>query len=143
MADNFQLQVATPERLFVDEQVTQVQLPGKNGYMGILAGHAPLLSALGGGIVTYDGGSGPHAVVVSGGFVEVFDNQVRVLADEAEFPQNIQVDVARRELDEANEALKTADSEQASAAAMDAYQRAQARIEAAEGPHTDPAERHA
>lgn len=132
MADNFQLQVATPERLFVDEQVTEVELPGKNGYMGILAGHAPLLSALGGGVLTYQGGGGPHIIAISGGFVEVFDNHVRVLADEAEFPDDIQVDAARRELDEANEALKKADSEEASAAAMAAYQRAQARIDAAE-----------
>ena len=132
MADNFQLQVATPERLFVDEQVTSVQLPGKNGYMGILAGHAPLLSALGGGVLTSEGGGGPHTVAISGGFVEVFEDHVRVLADHAEFPENINVDEARRQLDEANEALKKADSEQAAKDAMDAYQRAQARIDAAE-----------
>ena len=135
MADNFQLQVATPERLFVNEQVTQVELPGKSGYMGILAGHAPLLSALGGGVLTYEDGGGSHIIAISGGFVEVFDNSVRVLADHAEFPQDIQVDVARRELDEANEALRRADSEEASAAALDAYQRAQARIDVAEGRH--------
>ncbi len=132
MADNFQLQVATPERLFVDEQVSSVQLPGKGGYMGILAGHAPLLSALGGGVLSYEGGGGPHTVAISGGFVEVFDNHVRVLADHAEFPQNINVDAARHELDEANEALRKADSEQAATDAMAAYQRAQARIDAAE-----------
>jgi F-type H+-transporting ATPase subunit epsilon len=135
MADNFQLQVATPERLFINEQVTQLELPGKNGYMGILAGHAPLLSALGGGVLTYEGGGGSHIVAISGGFVEVFENSVRVLADHAEFPQDIQVDAARRELDEANEAMRRADSEEASQAALDAYQRAQARIEAAEGQH--------
>ena len=47
MADTFQLEVATPERLLVDEQVTEAELPGKDGYMGVLPGHAPLLSALG------------------------------------------------------------------------------------------------
>ena len=133
MADTFQLQVATPERQLVDEQVTEVQLPGKNGYMGILAGHAPLLSALGGGVLTYEGGGGgPHAVAISGGFVEVFDNHVRVLADRAEFPQDIQVDAARRELDEANEALRKADNEESSNAALDAVSAAQARIDAVE-----------
>jgi F-type H+-transporting ATPase subunit epsilon len=134
MADNFQLQVATPERLLIDEQVTEAQVPGKNGYMGILAGHAPLLSALGGGVLTYEGGGGPHSVAISGGFVEVFDNHVRVLADRAEFPQDIKVDVARRELEEANEALKKADSEEAVQRAIEAMQGAQARIDAAEGP---------
>ncbi len=133
MADTFQLQVATPERQLIDEQVTEVQLPGKNGYMGILAGHAPLLSALGGGVLTYEGGGdSPHVVAISGGFVEVFDNHVRVLADRAEFPQDIQVDVARRELDEANEALRQADNEEASSAALDAMSAAQARIDAVE-----------
>jgi F-type H+-transporting ATPase subunit epsilon len=134
MADNFQLQVATPERLLIDEQVTEAQVPGKNGYMGILAGHAPLLSALGGGVLTYEGGGGPHSVAISGGFVEVFDNHVRVLADRAEFSQDIKVDVARRELEEANEALKKADSEEAVQRAIEAMQGAQARIDAAEGP---------
>jgi F-type H+-transporting ATPase subunit epsilon len=132
MADNFQLQVATPERLLVDEQVSEVELPGENGYMGILAGHAPLLSALGGGVLTYQGGGGPHTVAVSGGFVEVFDNHVRVLADEALFPQDIETDVARRDLEEANEALRKSDSEHATKAAMSRYERAQGRIDAAE-----------
>lgn len=132
MADTLQLQVATPERLFVDEQVTEVELPGKNGYMGILAGHAPLLSALGGGVLTYQGGGGPHTVAISGGFVEVFENHVRVLADEAVFPDEIQVDAARRDLDEANEALRKAGSEEATKAAMARYERAQGRIDAAE-----------
>jgi F-type H+-transporting ATPase subunit epsilon len=133
VADTFQLQVATPERQLVDEQVTEVQVPGKNGYMGILAGHAPLLSELGSGVMTFEGGgSGPHVVAVSGGFIEVFENHVHVLADHAEFPDEIQVDAARRELDEANEALKKADSEEASNRALEAISRAQARIDAAE-----------
>lgn len=86
MADGstFKLQVATPERLFVDEQVTEAELPGKDGYMGILPGHAPLLSALGAGTLTYSSGGGKRMLKIDGGFVEVFDNQVRVLADHAE-----------------------------------------------------------
>ncbi len=81
MADTFQLQVATPDRSFVDEQVTMAELPGKDGYMGILAGHAPLLSALGAGTLTYSAGGGQKTLKIDGGFVEVFDNQVHVLAD--------------------------------------------------------------
>ncbi len=86
MADSgtFQLQVATPERLFVDEQVTEAELPGKDGYMGVLAGHAPLLSALGAGTLTYSSSGGKQVLKIAGGFVEIFDNQVRVLADHAE-----------------------------------------------------------
>ena len=84
MADTFQLLVATPENLVVDEQVTTVELPGKDGYMGILAGHAPLLSALGEGNLTYSSGGGNTVLKIDGGFVEVFNNKVSVLADHAE-----------------------------------------------------------
>jgi F-type H+-transporting ATPase subunit epsilon len=131
MADTFQLEVATPERLLVDEQVTEAQLPGKSGYMGILAGHAPLLSALGAGVLTYEGGGGPHVMAISGGFVEVIDNHVRVLADRAEFPDDIKVDAAQQDLGKATEALKHADTEEAATAAIEAGNAAQARLDAA------------
>lgn len=127
MADTFQLQVATPERQLVDEQVQDVQLPGKNGYMGILPDHAPLLSALGAGLLTY---SGDKKLVISGGFVEVFDNHVRVLADHAQTPESVNVDAARRDLDEASKALAQADTEEASNSALERMQRAQALLDA-------------
>jgi len=85
MAGNtFQLEVATPERLLVDAQVTDAELPGKDGYMGVLPGHAALLSALGKGTLTYSESGAKHVLNIDGGFVEVFDNHVRVLADHAE-----------------------------------------------------------
>lgn len=83
MADTFQLMVATPEDLVVDEQVTMAELPGKDGYMGILPGHAPLLSALGEGKLTYLTGGAATVLNIDGGFVEVFDDKVSVLADHA------------------------------------------------------------
>lgn len=132
MADTFQLKVATPERLFVDEQVTEAELPGKEGYLGVLPGHAPLLSALGAGVLSYSGSQGRQVLVVDGGFVEVFDNNVRVLADNAEYARDIQVGAARRELEEANEALKKAHEAGQSESALRAMQRAQARLDAAD-----------
>src|ERR1700733_14088722 len=114
MADTFQLEVATPERLLVDEQVTEAQLPGKNGYMGVLAGHAPLLSALGAGTLSYQGGGGEHSLVIAGGFVEISDNHVRVLADSADLPQDIQTDAAQRDLEKASQDLKQAQTEEES-----------------------------
>ncbi|HEX4160061.1 MAG TPA: ATP synthase F1 subunit epsilon, partial [Rhizomicrobium sp.] len=108
MADTFQLEVATPERQLVDEQVTSAQLPGKSGYLGVLAGHAPLLSALGAGLLSYEGGAGPHQLVLAGGFVEISDNHVRVLADSAELPQEVNVENARRDLDESSKKLREA-----------------------------------
>ncbi|MBV8867724.1 MAG: ATP synthase F1 subunit epsilon [Acidobacteriaceae bacterium] len=135
MADTFQLKVATPERLFVDEQVSEAELPGKEGYLGVLPGHAPLLSALGAGVLSYsgDGSQGKQVLVVDGGFVEVFDNNVRVLADRAEHVEDIDVDAARRELEQANHALKNAHEAADSEAALQAVQRAQARLDAAAG----------
>jgi F-type H+-transporting ATPase subunit epsilon len=132
MADTFQLEVATPERLLVNEEVTEAELPGKDGYMGILAGHAPLLSALGAGVLTYQGRGGERVLAIDGGFVEVFDNHVRVLADHAEFGRDIQADSARQQLDQALEAMKQANQQPDSDAALAAMKKAQARLDAAE-----------
>lgn len=130
--ETFQLEVATPERELVNEQVTQAEIPAFNGYIGILARHAPLISKLGAGVLTYEGGGGPHVLAISGGFVEVSDNHVRVLADLAEAAEEIRVEQARKQLDEANQQLSKANDEQSSAAAIRASQTAQARIDAAQ-----------
>ena len=74
------LQVATPDKLLVDEKVSQVEVPGKDGYMGILPGHAALISELKEGTLKYTG-SKSGELKISGGFVEVRDDKVRVLAD--------------------------------------------------------------
>lgn len=131
MADTFQLQVATPERLLIDEQVTEAQLPAKNGYIGVLAGHAPLVSALGAGVLTYQGGT-PRTLAVAGGFIEILENHVRVLVDHAEFAEDIQPDRARRELEEGMDALKKAQTEHDAEVALAIIGRAQACIDAAE-----------
>lgn len=132
MADTFQLQIATPERSFVDEQVSEAEIPGKNGYMGILAGHAPLLSALKPGLLTYGSAGGKHVLVIDGGFVEVFDNHVRVLADHAEEAKDVDSNKARRQFEEANRRLQEAKDTAESEAALLAMERAQARLDASE-----------
>ena len=132
MANTFQLQVATPERLFVDEQVSEAELPGRNGYMGILPGHAPLLSALAPGILSYGSGGNRQSIVIDGGFVEVFDNHVRVLADSAERADQVDANRARQDLDAANRALREAHDSQESDAALESMQKAQARIDITE-----------
>lgn len=132
MADTFHLQLATPERLLVDEQVTLAEIPGANGYLGILAGHAPLMSALKPGVLTYEGGGGAHVYALGGGFVEVSDNQVRVLAEEAEPASEIKVDTARKQLEEASRNLQNAKDPAETESAMRAVEHAQARIDATE-----------
>jgi F-type H+-transporting ATPase subunit epsilon len=81
MADLLQLEIATPERLIASVSVDYTEIPGKDGYMGILPGHAALLSELGTGALKYVSQGKTDTVTVSGGYVEVRDNHVRVLAD--------------------------------------------------------------
>lgn len=93
MADKIQLEVVTPERRVLAESVDMVTVPGLGGELGILPGHTPLISQLQTGVLTYvlDGKS--SQLHVSGGFVEVRDDHVAVLADVAERPEEI--DAAR------------------------------------------------
>ena len=128
MPDSFELEVATPERLLVREQATEAQVPGKNGYMGILPGHAALLSLLGSGVLDYVAGGQRRYLAVAGGFLEVLPGHVRVLADVAERAEDIDAARARVALERAQELIGGYDP----APALAAVERAQSRIAAAE-----------
>jgi F-type H+-transporting ATPase subunit epsilon len=84
MADTFHIEIATPEKLVLDERAESAQIPGADGYMGILPGHAALLSELGAGALSVTGAGQTKSFTITGGYVEVRDNHVRVLADSAE-----------------------------------------------------------
>ncbi|HYL94331.1 MAG TPA: ATP synthase F1 subunit epsilon, partial [Terriglobales bacterium] len=84
MADTIQLEIVTPERLVVQDAVAEVQIPGKNGYLGILPGHAPLISELKIGEITYRKGAKVEHLAVTWGFLEVLPGQVTVLVEAAE-----------------------------------------------------------
>ncbi len=85
MADTILLQLVSPERMLVEEQVSEVQIPALDGYIGALPGSAPLLSELKpGGLVTYQVGGHTKVLAVFGGFVEVLPDRVRILADNAQ-----------------------------------------------------------
>ena len=132
MTNTFQLQLVTPEHVLIDEQVTTVEIPGKGGYFGVLAGHAPLLSALDPGILTFEGGnSNDREFFIDGGFVEVFDNHVRVLADHAERRQDVQAGDSEQRLKEGNEALRKAQTPHEVNVAMTTVKKAQARLDTA------------
>jgi len=96
MADQIQLEVVTPERRVLAESVDMVTVPGLGGELGILPGHTPLISQLQTGILTYVQEGKGNPLHVSGGFVEVRDDHVSVLADVAERPEEI--DAARAKL---------------------------------------------
>jgi len=88
-------ELATPTRLLVSAEVDEVVAPGSEGYFGVLPGHAPFLTTLGTGELTYRQGPQGHAVAVFGGFAEVTPEHVIVLAEAAELPEEI--DRARAE----------------------------------------------
>ena len=132
MADTLELELATPERALVREQVNEVEIPGKDGYMGILPGHAPLLGLLGTGTLTYTAGGQKHYFAVHSGFVEVLDDHVRVLANTAEHKDEIDIERARAALQRAQEQSLNPSLGVDPAAALDAMMRAQARIATAE-----------
>ena len=132
MADALQLEVATPERELVRERVSEVELRGKSGYMGILPGHAPLLGELGIGHLTYVTGRRRMTLAVHSGFVEVLDDHVRVLADAAERAEEIDLERARAALRRAREAVINPASGSDNRASLAEMERAQTRIEVAE-----------
>ena len=96
MAEKIQLDVVTPERRVLAEPVDMVTVPGLGGELGILPGHTPLISQLQTGVLTYVQEGKSYPLHVSGGFVEVRDDHVSVLADVAELPEEI--DSARAKL---------------------------------------------
>lgn len=136
MADTFTLEIATPERSLVKEDVVRAQVPGKDGYLGILPDHAPLLSALGDGTLSYVTAAGGKSIIaIHGGFVEVLDNQVRVLADIAEHGTEIDTARAQRALERSRKAMEKQDINPADgsdpASALAAVLRAETRLDAA------------
>ncbi|MCU1335179.1 MAG: synthase subcomplex epsilon subunit [Bryobacterales bacterium] len=84
MADTLHIEITTPEKLVLSRDADYAEIPGKDGYMGILPGHAALLSELGEGKLTLTTGGKTESFTVAGGYVEVRDNHVSVLADSVE-----------------------------------------------------------
>src|ERR1041385_8889321 len=106
MPDTFQLEVVTPEKMGVKDVAEEMQIPGKNGYLGILPGHAPLITELAVGEISYRSGGQTHYLAVAWGFAEVLPDKVTILAEAAERPQDIDVARAQQSKQRAEEALK-------------------------------------
>ena len=129
MAETFQLEIVTPEKKVVDTAVEEVQIPGKNGYIGILPGHAPLITELSVGEIIYRESSAEQRLAVAWGFAEVLPNKVTVLAETAERPSEIDVERARKAKERAEQRLTSGDISVDVNRALDALHRAQARID--------------
>jgi F-type H+-transporting ATPase subunit epsilon len=132
MADTFDLEIATPERLLARAKAVRSQIPAKDGYIGVLPDHAALLSELGIGALTYTTPEDQRfSIAISGGFLEIKDNVVRVLTDAAEKGQEIDVSKAEQDLKHAQDAMGNPALDIDIASALIAARHAQARIDAA------------
>ena len=132
MADTFQLEVVTPEKILVKDSAEEMQLPGKNGYLGILPGHAPLITELAIGKMTYRNGGTTHVLSMAWGFAEVLPDKVTVLAELAELPEDIDVERAREAKERAEKRLASSDTAVDVARAQAALARANCRLQVAE-----------
>ena len=133
MADMLSLEIVTPERLLVRADVTAVQAPATNGYLGILPGHAPLLAELGTGFLNYEAGGKRWFLAVHGGYLEILADRVRVLATAAERAEEIDVERAKAAMQRTHEQVFNASLGVDPAAALSAMARAQARLDAVAG----------
>jgi F-type H+-transporting ATPase subunit epsilon len=131
MADTFQLEIVTPEKMVVKDVAEEIQIPGKNGYLGVLPGHAPLITELAVGEISYQKGGQTHYLSVAWGFAEVLPDKVTILAETAERPQEIDVKRAQESKQRAEEALKTGKTEADFTLAEDALKRAETRLDVA------------
>jgi F-type H+-transporting ATPase subunit epsilon len=133
MAETIQLEIVTPERLVVNEAVDYIEIPGKTGHLGVLPGHAPLISELAAGELSYRMGNQTKRVAVAWGFAEVLQTKVTILAETAEKAEEIDTARAEAAKKKAEAELQKAGPE-GNAEAEAALQRATARLDVAGKP---------
>lgn len=134
MAQQIALEVVTPSGAVVNEDVDIVNAPGYGGDFGVLANHAPFLSTIKIGVLSYETGKKRQYLMISGGFCEVSNNKITFLVESAEFGHQIDVDRAMKAKERAEKRLAQAQAHDESvnrARAEAALQRALARIKAA------------
>jgi F-type H+-transporting ATPase subunit epsilon len=129
-----QLSIGTPERALVSDQVDEVQIPGSEGYLGVLPGHAPLFTELKVGELSYRKGGTWTSLAVAWGFAEVLPDQVRVLAETAERAHEIDLERAMRSRERAEQRLSQGGDVDYDRARI-ALQRALIRIQVAKRAH--------
>lgn len=128
MAQTFKLEIVTPDKLVVDDSAEELQLPGKKGYLGILPGHAPLITELDVGELTYQKDGKTKHLCLAWGFAEVLPDKVTILAETAERPEEIDAARAQRAKDRAEARLKKLEPGTDFPRAQSALQRALTRL---------------
>jgi F-type H+-transporting ATPase subunit epsilon len=131
MADTLELEIVTPDRLLVRERVEEVQIPGKSGYLDALPLHAPLITEVTTGEITYKQGANVTHLAVGWGFAEVLPDKVTILAQTAERAEEINVQRAQEAKTRAEQALQAAKPDLDYDATLAALKRAEVRLEVA------------
>jgi F-type H+-transporting ATPase subunit epsilon len=131
MADTFQLEIVTPEKMLVRDVAEEIQIPGKDGYLGILPGHAPLITELAVGEITYRNANMTHRLAVAWGFAEVLPDKVTILAETAERAGEIDASRAQAAKQRAEANLATSATEEDFARVTAELQIAETRLEVA------------
>lgn len=132
MAETFQFEIVTPDRMVAQDQAEEMQIPGKNGYLGILPGHAPLITELSVGEISYRLNGVTEHLAMAWGFAEVLPDKVTILAETAERAEEIDVPRARQALERAEQRLHSGDPNTDYDRALNALRRAQVRLQVAE-----------
>jgi len=130
------VKVITPDQTVWDDQVEEIILPSTTGQLGILSGHAPLLTALEVGVLRVRPGKEWKTIALMGGFAEVEDNEIKILVNGAELGDSIDQDAARSEYEEAQTRLQkveTGDDRQEKIQAENSMKKARARFQASGG----------
>jgi len=106
MADKLTLEVAVPERRLVNEAVDEVQAPAASGYLGVLPDHAPLMTQLQVGVLSFRTAGKTRFMAIDGGVMEVLPGHVRVLADGAQWSEEVNVAEATKAKEDATKRLR-------------------------------------
>lgn len=131
MAETMELEIVTPEKLVVKDTAEEIQIPGRNGYLGILPGHAPLISELAVGEIVYKHGGVTTRLSVAWGFAEVLPEKVTILAETAELADDIDVPRAELARERALESIRQAEDAAGYEEAAQALSRAESRLSVA------------
>lgn len=131
MAETFRLEITTPERLVARADVEEAQIPARNGYLGVLPGHAPLLALLRPGEISYRQDGHTEYIAVGPGFVEVLPDRTKVLVETAEKAEEIDLARAQAAQQRAEQRVRQPDPDTDISRAMAALQRALVRMQVA------------
>jgi F-type H+-transporting ATPase subunit epsilon len=142
MADTFEFEIVTPDKMVLKDVAEQMQIPAKNWYIVVLPGHAPLITELAIGEISYTAHGATHYLAVAWGFAEVLPNKVTILAESAEKPEDIDLGRAQEAKKRAEERLHADGPELDYERALNAVKRADVRLQVASRTATASAGSH-